>query len=532
MKLNILKYVTVLLSGALLIAGCQKKLDIYPTNSIPPGSVYSSVDGYKGVLAKMYGTLALTGNVGPAGLPDIQGGLDEGSQVAFIRSFFNMQELPTDEAVVAWNDQTIHDFHNLRWTSADPFLKGMYARPIWNITLINSYIRQSTDTALAANGITGTDADYVKNTRGEARFLRAFNYWIMLDLFGKSTFVTENDPEGYFIPGEISRGNLFNYVESELKLAEEELPAMKSAEYGRVDKGAAAALLARLYLNAGVYTGTPRYADAAMYAKKVIDGGYTLAPNYRQLFMADNNVNGRNEFIFTANCDGLNTKAFGNTTFLIHAPAGADYLDYGTNNGWFGYRATRGFAEKWSDLTGATDTRAMFQTSAFEATLAQANINDIGDFTNGLHVIKYRNKRSDGGAVSDPNTEFSDIDFPIIRLAEMYLIYAEALLRTGGSATEALNAVNMLRERAGAQAFSPSDLNLQSVLDERARELYWEGHRRTDLIRYNQLTTNAYLWPWKGGVSSGTSVDSKYNLYPVPASNLSTNANLTQNPGY
>lgn len=533
MKFNI-KFFTLIAFVALLLASCAKKLDIFPTNGRSSASIYGTPEGYKSVLAKLYSTLSLTGAQGPAGSPDIGGGLDEGSQVGFIRTYFNLNELPTDEAVVAWNDQTIWDFHSLKWTSADPFLKGAYARPIWNITMINEYLRQATDDALAANGITGTEATIVKNTRGEARFLRAFNYWLMLDWFGKSTFITEEDGVGYFLPKEISRKDLFTYIETELKTAETELAAVKTAEYGRVDQGAAWALLARLYLNAGVYTGTTRYNDAITYASKVISGGYTLNPDYRQLFMADNDRTSKNEFIFVAACDGLNTKSFANTTFLIHAPAGSDNWDYGANNGWFGYRATKAFAEKWPDLSGATDKRAMFKTSAFDATLAQAEIPDVSDFSNGLHVNKFRNIRADGARVSDPASEFSDIDFPIIRLPEMYLIYAEAVLRggTGGTTATALEYINSIRTRAGAANISTGEMTLQFILDERARELYWEGHRRTDLVRYNLLTTGTYLWPWKGGVASGTAVDARFNIYPIPAANITSNSNLHQNDGY
>lgn len=521
-------------AGAVILSSCAKKLDITPSNALNSSQVYSSPDNFKKVLGKLYATLSTTGNTGPAGSPDIGGGLDEGSQIAFIRGFFNCQELPTEEAVVAWNDQTIWDFHYMRWNSADPFLKGMYARPIYNISLANELLRNSTDAKLSEYGISGNDATVVKNMRSEARFLRAFNYWVMLDLFGKSTFVTENDPVSNFIPPEISRSNLFNYIETELKAIDAELPNARSAEYGRVDKAAAWGLLARLYLNAAVYTGTARYNDAITYAKKVIDAGYALNTDYRKMFQADNNVTSKNEFVFVAPCDGLTGKAYGNTTFFIHAPAGADYRDFGANNGWFGYRATAAFAALWPDLTGATDKRAMFQTSAFNATMSQAQINDISDFSNGLHVNKYRNKRSDGAAVNDPNSEFSDIDFPLIRLAEMYFIYAESVLRggTGGDAATALGYINALRTRAGATTISSGSLNLQFILDERARELYWEGHRRTDLIRYGLLTTGTYLWPWKGGVASGTAVDSKYNIFPVPVANLNSNKNLTQNTGY
>jgi starch-binding outer membrane protein, SusD/RagB family len=533
MKKNIFKLLLAVGIVTTIVSSCAKKLDLFPTNDLTAQNVYSTATGYKQVLAKMYGTLAVTGNAGPSGAPDINGGLDEGSQVAFLRMFFNCQELPTDEAVVNWNDQTIQDFHSLKWTSADPFLKGIYARPIYNITLINEYLRESTDEKLAARGIAGGDAVDIKKSRAEARFLRAFNYWVMLDLFGKSTFITEADLVGANRPQEISRLNLYNYIETELRAIESQLGTVKTAEYGRVDQGACWALQARLYLNANVYTGTPKYTEAVTYAKKVIAGGYSIQTNYRQLFMADNDKR-KDEFMFTINCDGLRTKAYGNTTFFIHAPAGDDHGFYGANNGWSGYRATKNLADLFPDVSGATDKRAMFTTPNYAANPSQFAISDIGTFAQGVHVAKYRNVRSDGANVSDPVSEFSDIDFPVFRLPEMYLIYAEAFLRggTGADATTALGYLNAIRTRAGATTLLSADLTLPTILDERGRELYWEGHRRTDLIRYGLLTTGTYLWPFKGGVATGTAVNPKYNLFPIPDDMRTANSNLTQNLGY
>ncbi|WP_153800937.1 RagB/SusD family nutrient uptake outer membrane protein [Foetidibacter luteolus] len=525
--------------AAATVSSCAKKLDLYPQNDLTPATTYSTAAGYKSVLAKVYGGLASTGNTGPAGSSDIQG-LDEGSQSPFIRGFFNCQELPTDEAVVAWNDQTIKDFHGLKWSSSDPFLLGMYARPIYNITISNEYLRESTDDKLASRGITGAEATDIKNSVAEVRFLRAFNYWVMLDLFGKSTFITEENAIGTDLPKEISRKDLFDYIESELLDIESKMAAAKTAEYGRVDQASAWALLARLYLNAEVYTGTARAADALTYAEKVITAGYELQPEYARLFMADNETQ-KNEFIFAITCDGLRTQSYGNTTFFVHCASGDDHSDFGVSGGWYGYRATSALSAKFSDPTGGTDKRARFTTSKYGTGASQIVINDISDFNNGVHVNKYRNIRSDGNPVSDTKRDFADIDFPVFRLSEMYLVYAEAQLRGGGgSAAKALEYLNKIRYRAYGQSYGPgnvgelktADLSLQLVLDERARELYWEGHRRTDLIRYGLLTTGTYLWPWKGGVASGTGVDAKYNIYPVPASNITANPNLTQNTGY
>ena len=533
MKNKMINKILLVVVVTFTITSCAKKLDLFPQNDLTPEKTYANATGYKSVLAKIYATLAITGNSGPAGAPDISGGLDEGSQVAFIRMLFNCEELPTDEAVVAWNDQTIKDFHNLKWTADDPFLKGIYARCIYDVTLINEYLREATDAKLAERNITGTDAAEIKKSRAEARFLRAFNYWVMLDLFGKSTFITEANVVGTDLPGEKSRTELFSYIESELKAIETELATAKTAEYGRVDQGAEWALLARLYLNAGVYTGTPKYTEAITYASKVIGAGYTLQPNYAQLFMADNDKR-KDEFMFAINCDGLRTQAYGNTTFFVHCASGDDHDEYGVSGGWYGYRATKGLADLFPDLSGATDKRAMFTTTKYGTSGSQIAIGDISNFDQGMHVNKFKNIRSDGGAVSDAQKNFSDVDFPVFRLPEMYLIYTEAVLRggTGGSVATALIYINSIRARAGASAFVASDITLQNILNERGRELYWEGHRRTDLIRYGLLTPSTYLWPWKGGVATGTGVDIKYNIFPIPSTNRTANPNLTQNAGY
>ena len=539
------KSINHLIIGCLIAAGitsCAKKLDVFPKNDLTPATTYSTAAGYKSVLAKVYGGLATTGNSGPAGASDIQG-LDEGSQSPFIRGFFNAQELPTEEAIVSWDDQTIKDFHGLKWTSSDPFLLGLYSRLVYNVSIANEYLREATDDKLSSRNISGTEAADIKNSRAEVRFLRAFNYWALMDLFGKSTYITDSMTVGTTLPGEIGRKDLFHYIDRELKAIDGELAPAHSIEYGRVDQAAAWALRARMYLNAPVYLGfstedgqaIPYYTDAITYSKKVIDAGYQLVSGYPKLFMADNDKQ-KAEFIFTINCDGLRTQSYGNTTFLVKAAAGTDFLEYGMSEGWAGYRTTAALVDKFTDPTGNTDQRALFSN------LSAKTINNVGDYAQGVHVRKFVNKRSDGGAVSDVQHNYSDIDFPVFRLAEMYLIYAEAVLRhgTGGDATTALAYMNKLRYRAYGNSYGPNseglllaaDMNLQLILDERARELYWEGHRRTDLIRYNLLTTGNYVWPWKGGVASGTAVDSKYNLFPIPATVRSANPTLTQNTGY
>jgi hypothetical protein len=400
---------------------------------------------------------------------------------------------------------------------------------MYQITLANDFIRQASDANLAARGISGNDADVIKTFKAEVRFLRAYQYSVLMDLFGNPPFATDSLKIGD-IPKQIQRKDLFNYVESELKAIEPELKAPKTNEYGRADQAADWALLARIYLNAQVYTGTPRFDDAVTYSKKVIDAGYSLTPDYRWLFLADNNLN-TNEFILTINYDGQHTQGYGGTTFLTHAPVGGSMTPtkFGITGGWAGARTTKNLPNLFPDYTGDQDQRAEFYTSG-----QNIEINDITQFTDGFSITKFKNVTRSGAPGS--SLDYSDVDMPIFRLPEMYLIYAEATLRGGnGDKALALQYINDLRERAYGNTsgdISAGDLTLDFILDERARELYWEGYRRTDLIRYGKFTSSSYVWPWKGGVKSGTGVQDYRNLYPLPNTDVTANPNLVQNPGY
>ena len=141
-------------------------------------------------------------------------------------------------------------------------------------------------------------------------------------------------------------------------------------------------------------------------------------------------------------------------------------------------------------------------------------------------------KYSNGAPGSDASGNFVDADIPLYRLADIYLMYGEAVSRggSGGDAATALGYVNALRTRAGGTAVA--SINIDFFLDERSREMSWEATRRTDLIRYGKFTSGSYLWPWKGGVVTVTTIPSSYNLFPIPLRALQANPNLTQNPGY
>ena len=547
---QIIAYSIILVSGLILLTGCHKDLDKLPPNTETAESVYTSEAGYLSVLAKVYGSMALTGNVGPAGSGDVAG-IDEGTS-DFLRLFWKAQELSTDEAVVAWNDPGIQDFHNMNWSSANPMLKGLYYRSIYVITLCNEFIRESADAKLSGRGISGAAATNVKAMGAEARFVRAFQYWVLMDLFGNPAFITENDKIGAFQPAQTNRINLFNYINNELTALESILPDPGTAVYGRVDKAAVWALKARLWLNAESYipasafgsfpapegplTTAKIYDNAVIYADKVIKTNrYAVKnTNYTWLFLSDNNSNGsQREFIWTLNYDGIKTKNYGGTTFLVNASVGGDMnASVSGLGGWGGLRTTRNLPILFPDFTGQIDKRAQF----VEGT-QKLEINNIGDFKDGLAVVKFRNRTSAGAFGSDPGKTFSDIDFPIFRLAEMYLIYAEGVARGSnkGTLAQSVTFINELRERAYGNNLGnifTVDINLDFIMDERARELYWEGHHRTDLIRFNKFWQSTYLWPWKGGVKNGTGVSEFRKLYPIPDSEIASNPNIKQNSGY
>lgn len=520
-------YILTMLAGIILIGGsCSKDLDTVPLNKdvITAATVFDDPANYKYILAKIYAGLAISGQEGPAGMPDIFG-IDEGFG-QYLRGYWYHQELPTDEAVIGWNDQTIKDFHYQSWGASDVFITAFYYRIFYQITLCNEFIRETSDEKLDERGVSGSLREDIAFYRAEARWLRALSYWHALDVFGNVPFVTEKDKIEFFFPGQIQRPALFNYVEGELKAIEGLMKDARANEYGRADKACVWMLLAKLYLNAEVYTGETKYSECITYCNNIIDAGYSLHGNYEQLFLADNGPGYANEVLFSVNFDGFNTTTYGGTNFIIHAAVGGDMTpeDYGISGGWGGLRTTSAFVNKF-DISDAPDDRAMFFTEGQEL-----EIEDISLFNDGYAITKFKNITSNG----DPGTslDFVDTDFPMFRLADVYLMYAEAALRggAGGSVGDALTYVNDLRARANADPVN--DINLDFILDERARELYWECHRRTDLVRFGRFTGSEYLWPWKGNVNEGIGTSDKYNLFPIPSSDLTANPNLIQNPGY
>lgn len=516
-----------------MVSSCINDLDTVPLDKTvaTSGIVFDKPEAYKEFLAKLYGSLTLTGQRGEFGLPEINNP-DEG-ETSFLRAFWPAQEITTDEAISAWGDAGLNEYRAHSWGANNKFVQLLYQRLFINIAFTNEYIRE---VAPRIDGLSGTLKEDVTRYLAEARFLRSLFYYYAMDLYGNVPFITEADKTGAFLPRQIVRAELFAYIESELKEIMPALAAAGTNEYARADQAAASILLAKLYLNSEVYLGKGKgkYTECITYCNNIINSGaFSLHNNYNELFLADNHTR-RNEIILPIAEDGNNTRNYGGVTYLIHAAVGGsenakDEFGIGAG-GWFGNRVRQSFVSKFHDATGATDRRAMFHTDG-----QALEINDPILFSQGYLNTKFKNVTSSGSL--GQHDMFVDTDFPLFRLADVYLMYAEAVLRggSGGDAATALSYINKIRERAYGNAsgnISQEELSLNFILDERARELQWEAHRRTDLIRFGLFTGGEYKWDWKGNVKEGIATDEKNNLFPIPASDLAVNTNLKQNPGY
>lgn len=521
MKFNKHNIKSLFAASLMLVAfantSCVGDLDVDPT--INP-SVDMTFDR-DGNFRKIYANMALTGQKGPAGNADING-IDEGTS-DFFRQIWNMNQLPTDEAICCWADPGIPEYNFAQWDASHGMVKCSYYRLVFGITLANYFLEMTE----------GDSSAEAKLQRAEARFMRALYYFYEMDFFGRVTFAEKVSSEN---PGEKTRPEIFAYIEKELLECSEEMSEPLKGEYGRADKAAAWLLLSRLYLNAEVYTGTPRWEDAAKYAKMTMDSGYSLSTKYANLFMGDNNQNGaQKEILLPILQDGVDTQNYGGSLFLIASLTKDDMSGKGTSEAWAGNRARKDLVKKFFPTTDApAGDEAMIQAAAgddralFYGKDRNLEVDEVAVFADGFSVSKFTNAYSDGSTPRDP--KFVDMDIPFLRLAEAYLTYAEAQTRLGNKA-EAKTAIDALRDRA--HAGKQGEYSLDDICDEWSREFYFEGRRRMDLVRFGKFGGNTdYVWEWKGGVKAGTNFPAFRNVYAVPTDFTIANENLHQNEGY
>ncbi|PRY88545.1 RagB/SusD family nutrient uptake outer membrane protein [Mongoliibacter ruber] len=531
MKSRFINKIAIMMVTVFTIGGCTD-LDLEPFGEFTSVQVYQDFDNYVQVLAKMYAGLATSGQSGPDGRGDI-GGQDEGAST-YLRAYWKLQELPTDEAIISWNDEGLPSLNTLTFSSDNGFIAAMYYRIFYQITLANEFIRELSDANMNDRGISEADQQSARMYRLEARFLRALSYYHALDLYGNVPFVTEQDVVGSFFPEQTNRQDLFSYIESELLDIIPNLMPAGQNEYARADQAAARMLLAKMYLNAEVYTGQSRYTEVITQVNEVINAGYSLEPDYNHLFFADNDQS--NEIIFPISFDQVSTMSWGGATFLVNAAIGGtmrNFYSFGVPGQWQGMRARPELVRLYPNTNGSPDARGWFHTDE-----QQIDVENISNFQDGYGVLKFRNITKDtGDRPGGPVSDHVSVDFPLFRLADAYLMYAEAVLRggSGGTETEAISYINALRERAYGNSegnISAADFTLDFILDERGREMKWEATRRIDLIRFGRFTGGEYIWQWKGGTFEGTSVPAFRNLYPLPQADLIANPTLEQNPGY
>ncbi len=515
----------------LLLTACTNDLNTEPKSDLTLEQLLAQdPNAIEGLISKIYGSFALSGASGP-GSTDTPG--DDAGESPFLRGIINLQDFTADGMKNRWGDNGLDQLTTTsNWDDDNKFFRYLYNRVYYTVPQCNNIIKV----------MNNVDIPNKEQYAAEMRFLRSLAYYYMIDCFGKGVLVTEDDLGSSVLKQQSSRTEMFNFVESELLEVENILPV--SNAYGRANRACAQMLLSKLYLNAEVYTGTARYNDALIYIKKVIDeGGYSLAPNFQSLFQADNDVStAKNEIIYPLIADANVSQSYGNTTYLVNgslSDATMALNSYGASAGWGGHRATKAwyglFGNNADALDASNDDRAhLFWSNHLDSDPTKRHNYEMVDYKqwlDGYPSTKFRNTSYQG---TTNITAFSSTDFPLFRLADAYLIYAECVLRgaTSGDINQGLTYVNAVRTRSNADPITLAQLNLDFILDERARELNFEGHRRTDLIRFNKFTGGSYLWPWKGNVKDGTSIPVHYNLFPIPLKAIQANSNLTQNPGY
>ncbi|HEX3009246.1 MAG TPA: RagB/SusD family nutrient uptake outer membrane protein [Bacteroidales bacterium] len=518
---------TLITVTILIFTACADDLDQYPNIEETSKSVYSNPDNYVKALAKCYASFVTVGQEKGGGNPD----LTSNSDYDYMRCYFNLQEAGTEEIGSTWIEgDNIGNLTYLSWDANDPWVADMYYRLYYTISLCNEFLKNSTDEKIAS--FTQVQQSAIKTYRAEARFLRALAYYHAMDLYHDIPFADETIIGSSVLPERWESAKVFAFIEKELKECSESMTDAASTVYGRAPRAAAWMLLARLYLNAEIYEAGDHYSDCKTYSKKVIDEGYALENEYSKLFNADNHnrVGAGHEIIFPLVVSSTNVVTWGATTYLICGEVDTDYGpkadSVGVLKAWSMFRV-RGEIPALFDLKA--DKRAMFYTDG----QTQYMDKGVADRTGGFFVLKWSNRTDAGVTASNTDVDGVDTDFPLFRLADAYLMYAEAAARSKTDISTAAAYVNELRAKRGASVVAESDLSatvdkipFKFFLDERGRELYWECVRRTDLIRFGCFTSKDYVWQWKGGVKEGTSVNAKYNIYPIPATEISANPNL------
>lgn len=509
------KYMVVGAAMLMAATSCVGDLDLDPVDPNKKLELSSEAE-WDGFLGRLYGNLYRDDVISTS----------DGGAGTFTRAHFNLQEITADECFISevWNDPGYQPLNMNTWSANNEWIYACFAREFFNAKMGAEFISK-----MRSQGAAFFDADEVKARIAEASALRGLAYYMMIDLFGRGPWIDENSVTGA-IPPTYDRKQLFDAIVAELKSTVDDLKPAAQQAYGRVSREAGYMLLAKFYLNAEVYTGTAMWKECAEACKQVVSTGIQLAPVYKYLFCATNDKYvGNGEILWAVPQQQGRMETWGGTTYLTAGcymakpadPAILTQLNY-SGDAWEGLRCR---PELSKALKG--DNRRLLYEGEYQEEIPQLKGNDKTSC--GYMFIKYSNSPEDDylneAGNKNNNTAMSNIDYPLFRLADTYLMLAECQLH--GVDCDGLNYLNLVRERAGMTPLGA--LNADAILNERMCELYLEGHRRSDLIRFGRYTGNNYVWSWKGGVYEGGYIADTYALFPIPYQYENT---IGQNPGY
>lgn len=560
MKINKLFIFGGLLAASMSLGSCVGDLDLMPTNpnDITQGTFKDDPEGYmRQVIADVYLNVSSFGVNGNNILGSMDGGMS-----TFQRAVFNLEEIPSDEA--NWQPTADAIPHTLNYgevVANETFILGAYQRMMVASTLCNQFIQTDFPSLGAPQAL------YDEFCR-QAKILRSGMYFYLVNEFGNVPYNDENVLVGDVAPqlsDDFATGrrmvteNVVNTLEDIVAWYKSNDPNNKPP-YGYVGLDVAEALLVKFYLNYEVFTGTAAWDKCLSHAQALIQrrgkGGFGnsgLAMNYAQCFSFNNREAADNEIIWripqitpAADPNNNGIQSWANGGFMVNgfigdttedSPFQCHQSDYNSGNGWKCMSARRQFVEvfDWdADYFYSPDQRtAWWKTAADGFDINNEDLSQPSWGKNGFLPVKFTNWwiLDDGSIDYNQSPEAVDplgIDYGMIRLAEIYLSAAEAILHGAGNAGEALTYVNYVRERAGMDAYT--SINLGELRNERQRELYTECTRRTDLIRYGQWISG-YNWNWKAHAKEGRDFPANFNVYPLPTTVVTING-YVQNPGY
>ena len=564
---RLVKYIA-LVCVAFGMASCVQDLNTVP---IDPNS--STSFNQDRMFTKCYSCMAVIGQSGPGENSDVED-IDAGTS-GFYRTIWYCNELTTDEAWWIWNDAESKQMCQTNWEGTNTMIRAIYTRLNLNIKYCNHYLKYAT-----------SETEEDKNRLAEVRWIRAFHIFYLMDMYLYAPLITEENTEfPHFLP----RHEIYKWLVDELNDLIVALPAQRVSEY-RVGKAAAQLLLARIYLNADVYNkynkewnpgqmwgkayeaasavinDNPQHQLVGQAQKIVTDSGFVYTP-YQQLFMGDNHrPEVMKEALFQIYQDGLYAQSYATSMMLIGANRLKGMIAWGIEAEWHSMRTSPTLVDKFLkpvNIDRETAKDMVIDEYDMRAYLADDRAILCSDSVNTGYKFTIKGNQDLGdtkymfdcwagckftgvySTASLPelsprqNPSWPDTDIPMLRLAEAYMIQAEALFRQGKSG-DALNIINnVIRARAAANPL-PS-LDEMTLLDEWSREFWYEGRRRIDLIRFGRFfgpSSDQYRYHWEGRMGKNDMPPAEnspffvagtpeyMNWFPVPSEDKRSNPNF------